>query len=353
MPYPALKVDMKKLESNARFLIQECNKFGINPMAVTKGFSAIPEVAQILVNAGINTLADARILNLKKLRHIECTKVLLRIPMLSELKDVVEFSDISLNSEIKTIREIGKLSVQMGKKHKVILMIDVGDLREGVWPDNALEYIDQIIQIDGVELVGVGTNVTCYGAVLPTYENLSILSEIYQNVKKQYNIKLDIISGGNSSSILLMKSGKMPKEINNLRLGEVLLLGRETQDGTIIDSLYDDAFILQAEIIEIKEKPSVPIGIIGVDGFGSKPNFDDRGIRKRAIVALGRQDIKVNTYQPLDPGLDILGSSSDHTVLDITDGSHAYDLGDIIEFSINYEALLSVCTSEYVRKYIV
>jgi len=273
--------------------------------------------------------------------------------MLSEIEDIVDFADISLNSELESIKKIGEVANRKNKTHGIILMIDVGDLREGVWPDQAMEYIRAILRIDGVRLEGIGTNVTCYGAVLPTTENLSILVRINEQVKNELKYTLPIVSGGNSSSILLMKQNGIPSGINQLRLGEVMLLGRETETGNFLEELNNDVFTLGAEIIEIKNKPSVPIGKIGVDGFGSTPEFIDKGIRTRAIVALGRQDIKINTYQPIDKSISVLGSSSDHMMLDISECENSYKLGDIITFSINYEGLLSVCTSEYVQKKIV
>jgi len=352
MNYPALKVNLAKLESNTRLLVEKCSARGINVSAVTKVFCGMPEIAVAMVKGGASYLADSRIENLKKLRVLNIPKMLLRIPMLSQVEEVIEYADISLNSEYKVIKALSDEAVKKGKVHQIILMVDLGDLREGVWADDAMDYVDKIMKLEGIKLIGIGTNLTCYGAVIPNEENLSKLVEIANNIEKKYNIKLSIISGGNSSSIYLVEKGTIPKGINNLRLGESIVLGNETAYGARIDGTYNDCFTLCAEIIELKEKPSVPIGEIGVDAFGNKPTFVDRGIRKRAILAIGKQDVRIDGLTPIDENIIILGASSDHMIVDVTDCKTNYDIGDIIEFRMDYGALLSAATSDYVKKII-
>ncbi|MDI4740284.1 hypothetical protein MJN54_33745, partial [Salmonella enterica subsp. enterica serovar Kentucky] len=41
-------------------------------------------------------------------------------------------------------------------------------------------------------------------------------------------------------------------------------------------------YILEAEIIELNSKPTVPVGELGVDAFLQSKTFVDRGIRRRA-----------------------------------------------------------------------
>lgn len=273
--------------------------------------------------------------------------------MLSEIEDVINYTDISFNSEIEIIRMLNKEANKQNKIHNIVLMIDVGDLREGIWPDKIIEYTKEIIKLKNIRLKGIATNITCYGGVLPSKENLGILIKCKERIQKELGINIELVSGGNSSSYLFLIKDLLPLGINNLRFGEVLLLGRETETGNFIAPLNKDIFKLLTEIIEIKEKPSIPIGKIGIDGFGNIPQFEDKGIRKRAIVAIGRQDIKFGTCYPIDKNIEILGASSDHMIIDITDSIHNYKLGDIIEFEINYEGLLSLATSEYVYKKII
>lgn len=353
MKLPILTIDTRKIESNTKTIVNMCGELGIKIAAVTKLYCGIPEIAEASVRGGISMLADSRIENLKKLKDLNIPKILLRLPMISQAEDVVEYSDISLNSEYKTMKALSEKALEMDKIHKVILMIDLGDLREGVWYTDAIDYIKDILELEGVRLIGIGTNLTCYGGVIPSRENLGILRDIAKEVEKLYNIPLEIVSGGNSGSIYLVQNKQIPNKINNLRLGEAILFGTEFAYGERIENTYSDAFKLYAEIIEIKEKPSVPIGEIGLDAFGEKPRFVDRGIRKRAILGIGKQDIRVDDIISKDEDVIIIGGSSDHLIIDITDCKRQYDIGDILEFDIHYIGVLQAMTSEYINKVLI
>jgi predicted amino acid racemase len=351
--YPALEINLSKLRHNTEVLSKLCAEKGIKIWGVTKVFCAIPEAAKAMVEGGAVMLADSRVSNLVKIKDIPVKKVLLRIPMHSEVEEVVEHADYSLNSEISTLKLLGEAAVKKGKIHNVVIMVDFGDLREGVWPDKIDEFVGEAVKIQGISIKGFGVNLTCYGGVIPDENNLGRLVEIAREMKKKYELDIEIISGGNSSSVYLLKEGRLPQGINNLRLGEILVLGRETAFGKLFEGLYRDAFVLKGQIVELKEKPSVPIGNIGMDAFGDIPTFVDKGIMKRAIVAMGRQDVDPDLMHPVDEKIDIIGASSDHTIIDVTNSDKEYKVGDIVEFYVDYGCLLRVATSEYVKKVIV
>ncbi|MDW5300415.1 MAG: ornithine racemase Orr [Sedimentibacter sp.] len=351
--YPRLVIDLNKVKNNLDKITEMVKKSGCSLTIVTKGYCADLEIYKLLENSDIDYLADSRIQNLKKYEGTKKERVLLRLPMISEAEDVVHFSDISLNSELKTIYNLNKAAAKFNKIHKIMLMIDLGDLREGIFfknEDEIYHAVEEILKLDNIELHGLGVNLTCYGAVIPKKENLSILVEIAEKIEKKYNIKLKMISGGNSSSVYLIDRNELPKGINNLRVGEAFLLGDETAYSEMLDGFYDDAFKLEAEIIELKEKQSVPIGETGVDAFGNKPVYEDRGIIKRAIIAVGRQDIDSDNLHPIDSKIDILGASSDHLILDVTKSDCQYNIGDIVSFKLSYSSLLRATTSSYVDK---
>jgi len=351
MVYPRVEVDLNKLKHNVNVLVHLCKEKQIEVAGVTKVFCGNPQIAKAYVEGGVSYLADSRIENLIKLKDLNLPKMLIRIPMLSEVDKVVEYADISLNSEIETIRAISNVSIKKGKKHKIILMVDLGDLREGYFNEDELyDVVEQVMNMSGVKLIGLGTNLTCYGGVIPSEDNLGRLVRISNNIKEKYNIDLEIISGGNSSSLHLLLKGKEVNGINMLRLGESLVLGRETAYGQKIEDTYEDCFQLLAEIIEIKEKPSVPIGEIGMDAFGNVPTFVDKGIRKRMICAIGKQDVDIDSIIPIDEKISILGASSDHLILDGTDSDVNYKIGDVVRFNLTYSGILKVMTSEYVKK---
>ncbi len=348
--YPMIEIDLEKIKHNTEVLVDIARQNHIDIAGVTKVFCALPEIAQAIVEGGVSMLADSRLENIKKLNGIAIPKLLLRLPMTSQVNDVVHYTDISLNSEISTIEALGKAAVRLNKTHDIILMIDLGDLREGILREDVFNIVERILKVEGIRLVGIGTNLTCYGGIIPKKDNLGLLTEIAEEVESAFNISLNIISGGNSSSLYLLEQKNIPNRINHLRLGEAIVLGRETAFGNRILKTYDDAFVLKAEIIELKEKPSIPTGEIGMDAFGNKPVFEDKGVRKRAILAIGRQDVSIDNIHPKDEEAVVLGGSSDHLIVDVTDCSRNYAVGDQIDFKLEYGALLQLMTSDYVVK---
>jgi len=349
--YPCIEVNLRKIEENSRKMNEMFKKKGISIMAVTKGFSAEPNIAKAMLRGGPLFIADSRIQNLKALKDLPAKKVLLRLPMISEIDEVLEYADYSLNSELGTLKEIGEAASKKGMIHKVIIMADLGDYREGIRYNKIEEFVDEAVKIKGVEIRGFGVNLTCFGGVIPEHTTLKRLVEITTKMKDKYDLNIEIVSGGSSSSVYLIdEEVGFPDGINNLRLGEVILLGKETAFGERFDGLYHDAFILKAQIIELKDKPSVPHGRIGRDAFGNIPTYEDRGIIMRAIVALGKQDVDPSGIIPQNPELRIIGASSDHLILDLSRTKETYCLGDIVTFYVKYGGMLNAMTSPYVQK---
>ncbi|MBN2897241.1 MAG: alanine/ornithine racemase family PLP-dependent enzyme [Clostridia bacterium] len=348
--YPVLKTDLKKIKENVSIIAKRCGEKNIDIMCVTKVFCADPKVAQAVLDGGATMLADSRVKNLMKLKDLNAKKVLIRIPMLSEVEEVVKYADLSFNSELKTIKAIDAEAKKAGKVHDILLMVDLGDLREGVLPKDVDATVEEILKLDNINLYGLGVNLTCYGGIIPSTTNLGELVEIATAIEKKFNIKLQMVSGGNSSSYYLVENGQIPTGITNLRPGEAYVLGRETAYGHPIEGLHSDCFTLEGQIVELKEKDSLPKGEIGMDAFGNVPSFEDKGKMLRAIVAVGQQDARPGDLVPRDEKTDILGASSDHLIVDITHSDKEYQVGDILSFSVDYGSLLMLATSEYVTK---
>lgn len=355
--YPRLVIDMAKLRSNIDGVAKIAKEQGgCSLMIVTKALCADEKVVEMIAShPAVDYLADSRVQNIKK--NYETIKangkqsVLLRLPMASEIEEVVKYVDISFNSEMATLEMLNAEAAKQGKVHKAVLMIDVGDLREGIFFQNEEEIIETAKKINdmaNVELYGVGVNLTCYGAIIPKNDNLSIICDFAEKIEAATGAKLTMISGGNSSSIYLVGKGELPEKINNLRLGEAFLLGNDTAYGERLAGTVDDALKVEAQIVELKEKPSLPIGEVGVDAFGQKPYYEDRGIIKRAIIGIGQQDMTADSMYPIDERIDVLGASSDHMLLDVTKAD--YKVGDIVSFKLGYGSVLKAATSEYVAK---
>lgn len=349
--YPCIEVDLQKLTHNVKEIVSLCNKKHIDVAAVTKVFCAQKPIVQAFIKAGITQVADSRILNLYNLKDLNCTKLLLRIPMISEINEVVKYSDVSLNSELETIRQLSKAAKALNKIHNIILMVDLGDLREGILIEDVIDTVREIVKLDNIKLIGLGTNVTCYGGIIPDKDNLGELIKLKLDIKEIFDLSLPVISGGNSSSLYMVINDTIPEGINELRIGEAIVLGRETSYGKAVPNCYDDVFILKGQIVEVKSKPTVPIGNIGMDAFGQRPHYEDKGIRNRAIIAVGRQDVRLEGLFPLDMNISIFGASSDHLIIDVTDCKNELKVGDIVDFKVDYGCLLSAMTSPYVEKY--
>jgi len=352
---PRLEIYTDRIRNNARAVIDLCHAHGAQVAVVTKVMSAHPALLHALASGGADMIADSRILNLQSIANtgLHLPTMLLRAPAPSRVADVVRCADISLNSSLETI-ELLSLAAQLTKvRHKVIVMVDVGDLREGVWPDRVASVVREAARLPRIEIIGLGANLACYGGVIPTHENMQMLVDIRDACCKATGLDLNLLSGGNSANLPLLAEGGMPAEINHFRIGEAITLGRNVLDRTPWPGTRQDTFRIVAEILEIERKPSVPIGPRCQDAVGGHVEFGDRGVRKRAICNIGRQDVVVDGIQPEDSGIIVLGGSSDHLVLDVEEAHTAVRVGDEVAFYPSYGALRAATTSPYVQKVVL
>ncbi len=361
MSGPYVTIDLEKIQANARVITDVCAAHGIEVTGVTKVTCGMPSVARAMLAGGVTSIGESRMENIRRLKvsGINAPMMLLRIPPLSAVDEIVTSVDISLNSELSVIEALSLAAARRGIVHDIILMVDLGDLREGIWPDDLMPIASEVVKLAGVRIVGIGTNLSCYGGIIPTCGNMDELVYYADEIEGKFGLSLAYLSGGNSSSLSLIAEGGMPARINHVRIGEGMLLGRETVERRPWPGTSQDAFVLRAEVIELKEKPSVPIGQRGQDAFGGTPTFTGtasdhlEGARRemtRAILNVGREDVLVEGLEPIDARLTILGASSDHLIIDVTQAGGGVALGGELEFLMNYGALLAAMTSSYVEK---
>ena len=346
---PRIEIDLEKIAHNAKTLKKLYGSKGISITGVTKVVCGDPKIADVLVKSGISILADSRIDNIRKMRKagIQAQFLLQRTPIPSQTELVVRYTDVSLNTELSVIKGLSRSAVKQGITHKIILMVELGDLREGLLPSDLENTVKEIIVLKGIEFVGVGTNLACFGGIEPDEEKMEYLSTIVKNIEENFGLTLEFVSGGNSANYNWFISTKDIGKINNLRLGESIFLGCETLYRKHIPNLFTDAFTLITEVIESKIKPSVPYGNVHQDAFGNTPKFQDRGQIRRAILGVGLQDVLVSGLTPM-LDIDILGASSDHIIVDAK--QIELNVGNGVSFNLNYGALLSSMTSPYVIK---
>lgn len=355
--YPVLEIDTQAIYSNAKAIVQLCKEQGIDVAGVFKGVNGIAGIGAVLEDAGCHQIASSRIDQLAAYKRLspQTQTMLLRLPMASEVPFLPLGVDISLNSERSTLQLIDGVFRCENRLHRVVLMMDLGDLREGFFDEE--ELIETALwvewELEHVELEGIGVNLGCYGSIKPTEENLSHLVDIARRIEAKIERKLNIVSGGATSSLPLVYDGKMPQGINHLRIGEGILLNMDLPVywDVMHPALTDDTMRLKAQIIEIKNKPSMPIGEIFIDAFGHTPIYIDKGTRKRALIGLGKQDFAMeDKLLPMTQGMSIIGSSSDHLIVDLTECSEDFKVGDVVAFRIFYGPMLHLCTQQGVEK---
>jgi predicted amino acid racemase len=344
MGLPRIEIDLAKVEHNTRSVASICATTSVEVAAVTKATRGDPQVARAMLRGGAALLADSRVENIRRMKEagIDAPVLLLRSPQPSMAEDVVQWADQSLNSELGTVRALGRAAVEVGRPHDVVLMVDMGDRREGVMPEELPSLAEAVASVEGTRLTGIGTNLACYGGIVPTREKMERLVELVKDVEDRSGIHIRTVSGGNSANIPMQMSEGHPPGVNQLRIGEGILLGLETVGRTPIPGTHQDAFRVIGELVEVQEKPSLPDGKVSQDAFGHTPDIKDRGTITEGILALGRQDVDPDSLDPVSGHVTVLGASSDHLILDL--GGTKASPGDEVSFVPGYGSLLQAMT---------
>ncbi len=347
--YPKVEININGINENIATIKKLCDKSNIKLNVVVKVLAGSLEVVSALDLKSVDSISDSRISNLKKYKDINKEKWLIRMPAFNEIEDVIKYSDLSLNSSLETLIKLNEEAIKQNKKHKVILMYELGDLREGVDYSKISMLVNECKKLSNIVLYGIGANLTCYGGCAPTKNNTDELYQVTKSLEIENNVTIPVICGANSSSYKLIKNGTLKGKMNYARLGESIYLGNIPGYDEPIKELHKDNFVIKAQISELETKDSVPRGEILKNSFGVVPEFEDVGLRTRAIINIGKQDVGLG-LKPLDKDIFVLEGSSDYLIIDVTHSKKEYKLGDIIEFIPDYESLLKVMTSSYVRK---
>jgi len=347
---PRIEIDLAKIQENARILVNRLAPVGISVTGVTKAVLGSSKVANAMLKGGVHNLCDSRMDNIESLRNgdVSSSISLIRSPMLSQVDRVVQHASISFNTELEVIRSLSVAAQKLNCIHEILLMVELGDLREGILPEDIEKILTEAVRLPNIAFRGIGTNLACRSGVTPNKHNMGILSALANSIEDHFDLKVDIVSGGNSANLLWALSGVDSGRINNLRLGESILLGREPLHSQPIEGLSIDAFTLVAEVIETKTKKSQPSGDIGETSFGMVTKANDRGLIRQSIVALGHQDTDPEGITPISTGINVLGSSSDHVILD--DLEFKLVIGSEVSFNQNYSALIRSMASPFVTK---
>ncbi|TCJ23923.1 alanine/ornithine racemase family PLP-dependent enzyme [Nocardioides jejuensis] len=351
MSAPRLVVDLVKVEANTRQLVEQLRPRGISVTGVTKAALGSPEIGAAMLRGGAIGLADSRIENLTRLAAgapASASRTLIRSPMISQVDQVVRHATTSLNTGLRVLDALDEAARRQRRTHQVVLMVELGDLREGIAPEDVIDLALTTRTRRRLRLAGLGTNLACQNGVVPDDRNMGELSRLVEEVEAATGESLAVVSGGNSANLPWALSTSAVGRINDLRIGEAILLGTEPLHRTVLPGLHDDAFRLVAEVIEAGVKPSQPWGALAQTAYGELAPLragGGSGTTRQAILALGRQDVLLEGLVP-PPGITILGMSSDHLVVDC--GDHRLAVGDELTFGVGYGALVQAMTSPFV-----
>lgn len=350
-----ITLDAKKLKTNYDFLNTLFIKNDIQWSVVSKLLCGNKDYLTELLNLGIKQVCDSRVSNLMTIKSINpnIETIYIKPPAKQAIEGVVKYADISMNTESKTIQLLSAEAQKQKKTHKIIIMIELGDLREGVMGKDFMKFYEKVFELKNIEVIGIGTNLSCLYGVLPNHDKLIQLSLYEQLIEAKFNRQIPYVSGGSSVTIPLIFQNLLPKGINHFRVGETLFLGTDVYNNTIFNRMDPDVFRLYSEIIEVTEKPISPLGETGTNVDGHSYEADEQLIGStmyRAIIDIGLLDVEKKHIEPVDEDISFVGASSDMFVFDLGENTKKYKVGDILEFKLDYMGTLRIINSKYIEK---
>ncbi|WP_339834054.1 alanine/ornithine racemase family PLP-dependent enzyme [uncultured Flavobacterium sp.] len=351
-----LKLYKQKLKENFTFLDTIFKERNIEWGVVTKLLCGNTIYLNEVIDLGVMEMHDSRISNLRKIKKLNpnIQTVYIKPPSKLNIEKIVKYADVSFNTEIYTIKLLSEEAKRQNKTHKIIIMIEMGDLREGVLGEELMSFYEQIFSLPNIEIRGIGTNLNCLSGVMPTQDKLIQLSLYKQLIEAKFNVKIPWVSGGTSVAIPLMLKNARPMAVNHFRVGEALFFAKDLFTGETIEGMHNDVFKLYAEIIEITEKPNNPTGELGENVAGHTYEIDENTdlseTSLRAILDFGLLDMQPQYLSPTDDSITIIDSSSDMTVIDISNAKNKYKMGDLVSFDLQYMGALYLLNSDYIEK---
>src|SRR6056297_110611 len=350
-----LKLYRKELQHNFDYLDKLFKQNKIKWGITTKLFCGNRAYLNEVINLGVGEVHDSRVSNLKVIKEIDpdTLTIYIKPPPKDIVRDVVKYADISLNTELATLHDLSEEAERQNKVHKVIIMIEMGDLREGVMRDDLINFYEKVFRLPGIEVVGLGTNLNCLHGVMPDGDKLIQLSLYKQIIELRFKKEILLVSGGTTVTIPLLLRNQLPEGVNHFRVGEALFFGKNLFTDGVIEGMSDQVMELYSQIIELSEKPVVPTGDLGVNPQGKAVQIEEDDYGKtsyRAIIDIGVLDIQPNYLVPVDENIKITDASSDMLVLDVGSNPNKYKVGDMIRFKLKYMGALGLMSSDYIEK---
>lgn len=362
-----LIIQTEKIKNNIKYLSDFFAKHNIEWSLITKVFSGDKEFLKNVLTedviAKINAVGDSRLTSLKNLKKVNpnMRTIYIKPPAKVYADDLVKYADISLNSSFSTINALNVAAKKAGKIHQIIIMIELGELREGVKRSDIMDFYETVFELPNIEVIGIGSNLGCMYGVEPSYDKLLQLTLYKELISAKFNKELKFISGGTSITLPMIELGTVPKEINHFRIGEAAFFGLSPLENKQFKDLSVDTFEFKANIIELEEKQIVPEGIINEANIGHTASYDDHEVGDtsvKAILDFGMLDVDKEDLATDDPDISFVGITSDMIVIDLgsnltKDGKKKYKIGDQLTFKPNYMAVARLLNSKFIdKKYI-
>lgn len=353
-----LTINREKLQDNYGRLEQLFSSHGMSWGVTTKLLCGNEDYLKEVLDLGIREILDSRVSNLKTVKELcpEAQTVYIKPPARRSIADIVQYADVSLNTELATIRALSEEAVKQGKLHKIIIMIEMGDLREGVLRDDVVDFYQQVFELPSIKVIGIGTNLNCLSGVMPSEDKLIQLGLYKKIIELTHHVTIPWVSAGTSVTIPLLEQGRVPEAVNHFRIGETLFFGLNLFTGETFAGMHSDVIKLHAEVIEVSEKPTTPSGDLGANPFGDTAEVDAQQpleTSHRAILDIGYLDINPDYLIVPEGELTVLDASSDMLVLDLGDNSGKLKVGDVVSFELKYMGALHLMNSPYIDKLVV
>jgi predicted amino acid racemase len=350
-----VKLYRSELQHNFEYLDSLFKKNGIKWGITTKLLCGNRDFLEEVIKLGIGEVHDSRIINLRRIKEIDPNTMTIYIkpPPKDIIPDVVKYADVSLNTELSTLYELSEEAQRQDKTHKVIIMIEMGDLREGVMREDLINFYEKVFKLPGIEVIGLGTNLNCMHGVMPDGDKLIQLALYKQIIELRFKKEIPLVSGGTTVTIPLLMRDQLPDGVNHFRIGEALFFGKDLFTDGLIEGMSDQVMELYTQVIEISEKPVVPTGELGLNPQGKQTQVskDDFGKTSyRAIIDIGVLDIQPDYLIPVNENIKILDASSDMLILDVGTNEKGYKVGDEIRFKLKYMGALGLMSSDYIQK---
>lgn len=356
-----LTIDTEKICENIIKLEEYLSRNGIQWTLITKMLCGYKPALEKIIPANciknLHSIGDSRISNLRTIKEIKPDVVTMYIkpPALNQVKNVIKYADISLNSSFTTIEALNNEAEINGKIHRILIMIEMGELREGILRKDVLTFYEKIFQLENIKVIGLGTNLGCMYGIEPTYDKLIQLS-LYKNlIDAKFNQQLELVSGGSSITLPLIDKQKVPKGVNHFRIGEAALLGVSPLHNKKFMNLSTSAIEFSAEILEFYKKEMIPDGKIGEAAVGHIAELNNRDNKEsyRCLVDFGQLDVDAENLYPKDKQVNFIGTTSDMTVYDLGIKANGYSVKEKLHFRPNYMSIARIMNSRYMAKKIL